>query len=112
MVKMLPDDKSTRQAEADPISKESERERHPHDPPAIAEERRHTMRTRGITGGKYDCDIEGPIMSGKMTTDPAFALDIILPHLDQFCFTGQVCEFLQGTRIFGELNFDPIRLHE
>jgi hypothetical protein len=35
-------------------------------------------------------------MSGDTASPIAFPFDIILPQLEMFCFSGQVCRFLQG----------------
>jgi hypothetical protein len=55
--------------------------------------------------------IEGQKMSGETAAEPALPIDIILPQTELFCFSGQVCKFSQGDRIFNDLNFDATTLH-
>jgi hypothetical protein len=46
-----------------------------------------------MIGEQNDCYIEGPNMSGETTAALGLPLDIILPRLELFCFSGQVCKF-------------------
>jgi hypothetical protein len=71
----------------------------------------HTTKTPDIIGWQNDDDIEDQQMSGDTDAAPALPIDIILPPLELFCFSGQVRRFLQGTRIFNDLNFDASKLH-
>jgi hypothetical protein len=44
-------------------------------------------------------------MSGETAAAPAPALEIILPRLEIFCVSDQVCRFLQGDSDFRRLEF-------
>jgi hypothetical protein len=48
-------------------------------------------------------------MSAEPVAVPALPLDIILPRLERFCFSRQVCRFLQGDPDFQAL---AVRCHQ
>jgi hypothetical protein len=55
-------------------------------------EQGHKPKTPDILGQQNDGYTEGQKISGATTAAPAIPLDIILPHLELFCFSGQVCK--------------------
>jgi hypothetical protein len=69
------------------------------------------MRTPDIIGRQDYGSIEGQKIPGETGAAPALPIDIILPHLEMFSFSGQVRRFLQGTRIFDDLNLDASKSH-
>jgi hypothetical protein len=71
----------------------------------------HTTKTQDIIGRQNNDYIEGSKMSGDRAAAPVLPLDIILPHLELFCSSGQLGKFLQGTRIVDDFDLDASRLH-
>jgi hypothetical protein len=69
------------------------------------ERARAYQETPDIIGRENEGSIEDQKMSGETTAAPGFPRDIILPHLELFCFSGQVCKFLHTDPNFRRLDF-------
>jgi hypothetical protein len=59
-------------------------------------EQGYTTKTPDIIGRQNDGHIEGQKTPGETFAALAVPLDLILPLLELFCFSGHVCKFLQG----------------
>jgi hypothetical protein len=71
----------------------------------ITREQGHITKTPDIIGRQNDGYIEGPEMSGETPAAPALPLGIILPRLELFCFSGEVCKSLHADPDFLALAF-------